>query len=202
MIDSDSEYNDSDTERKPTADGNPYKSPDKLTSVTLSNGASKETKDHQNLKKLSTINSPINRSESWATADVVSMRDTEDGPQIRTGWVIKEGQIRKSWRNRYFVLEQGVLRYYTNEIKVPPYGTGIKGGVLLYGVVIREEGTRLILEPDNDSSMDVNAVYSKKADAAIQEGIVPRRFVCEIGTFLARNEWRRAFQEHIDYINN
>jgi hypothetical protein len=47
------------------------------------------------------------------------------------GWLSKEGHFIKNWKKRYFVLNQGYLRYYERAIDEPPYGVSLKGEVKL-----------------------------------------------------------------------
>ncbi|TDH69622.1 hypothetical protein CCR75_009124 [Bremia lactucae] len=44
-----------------------------------------------------------------------------------SGWLRKRGHVRKNWKERYFVLEKSVLRYYTDSCC-----TKLKGEVLLF----------------------------------------------------------------------
>lgn len=46
----------------------------------------------------------------------------------KRGWLTKRGQIRQSWKRRFFVLKDGGLFYYENETDLRP-----KGQMSLYG---------------------------------------------------------------------
>ena len=50
---------------------------------------------------------------------------------LKTGWMSKQGHVRKSWKRRFFVLESTVLLYYER-----PSDTKPKGQVLLDGITI------------------------------------------------------------------
>jgi hypothetical protein len=44
----------------------------------------------------------------------------------------------KSVTNRYFVLDDGMLKYYENSAAQPPYGTGEKGRVTIAGATVEK----------------------------------------------------------------
>ena len=43
-------------------------------------------------------------------------------PQLHTGWLSKEGHLVRSWKRRYFVLEDGVLTYSATPEDSTPLG--------------------------------------------------------------------------------
>jgi len=49
-------------------------------------------------------------------------------PQIKKGWMKKQGRsgVVKNWKKRFFVLHDGKVSYYTDEIENHPYGDGFK----------------------------------------------------------------------------
>lgn len=42
-------------------------------------------------------------------------RDLSRIPEIKRGWLKKQGQIIKSWKKRFFVLADGQLKYFEND---------------------------------------------------------------------------------------
>ena len=62
--------------------------------------------------------------------------------EVKVGWINKEGHIFKSWNQRWFVLNKGVLRYYKSAMETFPYGQGLKGEISLgdyYTIPISEK---------------------------------------------------------------
>ncbi|GAB9474629.1 Dynein light chain [Globisporangium polare] len=53
-------------------------------------------------------------------------------PEIKYGWLLKQGSLIKSWKRRYFVLESDHLQYFDN-IDKPARGGGIVARVLRDG---------------------------------------------------------------------
>jgi hypothetical protein len=61
-------------------------------------------------------------------------------PAREVGWLKKEGRgMIKSVTNRYFVLDEGVLRYYEKSSAQPPYGIGEKGQVSIRGAAVEKK---------------------------------------------------------------
>lgn len=60
---------------------------------------------------------------------------------LRRMWIKKRGAIVRSWKERYFVLENKQLKYYTDEDTEPPYGKGLKGQLHLTGSVVEYHRT-------------------------------------------------------------
>ena len=50
---------------------------------------------------------------------------------LQTGWLQKQGHVRKSWRRRFFVLESTMLLYYKSPSDLKPQGQVLLGGVTL-----------------------------------------------------------------------
>jgi hypothetical protein len=86
---------------------------------------------------------------------------------IKCGWMCKEGRIFKSWNQRWFVLNKGVLRYYKNSLENFPYGQGLKGEISLgdYCTVpvtdtrfelrsLLERGKHYLLETNDEEECD------------------------------------------------
>jgi hypothetical protein len=60
-------------------------------------------------------------------------------PLIKYGWITKEGQFRKNWRERYFILDRGHFQYFESfERGAPSKGIGSKSKpILLKGFKIQ-----------------------------------------------------------------
>jgi hypothetical protein len=48
-------------------------------------------------------------------------------PEMMRGWMKKQGHQFKTIKRRYFVLENGELKYYEKPLAAPPYGEKLKG---------------------------------------------------------------------------
>jgi hypothetical protein len=48
-------------------------------------------------------------------------------PSVMQGWMKKEGHQFKTIKRRYFVLQEGELRYYERPLATPPFGEKLKG---------------------------------------------------------------------------
>lgn len=63
---------------------------------------------------------------------VVKVADVVAEPEIKYGWLLKQGSLIKSWKRRYFMLEGDSLQYFDN-IDKPARGGGIVARVLRDG---------------------------------------------------------------------
>lgn len=73
------------------------------------------------------------------------------------GWLRKLGHVRKNWKQRYFVLDKSVLRYYADEAR-----TRLKGEVLLFHPATRVHYVDIHLSSgrDNTFAIQVGPEYS------------------------------------------
>lgn len=137
--------------------------------------------------------------------------DTEEAavqaPTIKKGYVMKQGHKHKNWKNRYFVLNEGKITYFENPADKPPYGTTQKGEMTLENVEISRSGTLLTLNKNNPSpfkgvlirNSSKHSSNNLTVDGDGQEGHMV--LVLDIKYANEREEWAKAIQEHIDYIN-
>ena len=100
-------------------------------------------------------------------------------PSMKKGFVMKQGQMFKSWRNRFFVLNEGNLYYYARESSQPPYGESLKGTLQLEHMVCLEKGSILTLTSSGRGDRD---------------------FVVEIKDNEDREAWKEAFESHAEYF--
>ena len=49
-------------------------------------------------------------------------------PELKKGWMRKQarGGLVRNWQNRFFVLDQGKISYYQQELSRYPYGDNLK----------------------------------------------------------------------------
>ena len=103
-------------------------------------------------------------------------------PELRKGFVEKEGQDVKSWKRRFFVLKasssESMLTYYAKEIAKEPFGSGEKGSIGIKGAEISTDGGQTLLLTSKDR-------------------VLKMRF-CDFGDMVG---WKAAFEDHIAFSN-
>jgi hypothetical protein len=62
-----------------------------------------------------------------AAAVAVAVAAAPAPPGVMQGWLKKEGHQFKTIKRRYFVLQEGELKYYEKPLPVAPFGEKIKG---------------------------------------------------------------------------
>ena len=61
-----------------------------------------------------------------------ALEEVTFGSRLHQGWMIKRGNMRKSWRKRWFVVfDNHEMRYYENESMIQPRGLIKLDSVLL-----------------------------------------------------------------------
>jgi hypothetical protein len=127
---------------------------------------------------------------------------------VKVGWLSKQGHVVKNWKKRWFVLQEGVLRYYTHPLQEAPFGRGLKGEMTLENYVVRRRG---------DRSFELQACEDQTAAASEQRqrqpGLLRRlstgrpnsaaKIKCESTLLEAEHpqearDWEARLQEHID----
>lgn len=113
-------------------------------------------------------------------------------PAMKTGWARKQGHMYKSWKKRYFVLYEGILKYYDKYEETTEKPKGEKGAIRLKGYVfgIIGGGHKLYIQPTSESlERDKDLLL----DFVDEDGYIPGE---EMG------EWEIALSQHILYSNN
>lgn len=102
-------------------------------------------------------------------------------PNMKKGWIKKQGQERKNWKKRFFVLEGGKFRYFEAEIPDAPYGSNPKGEIYLRpGMTVTED----------DKIVKIEAGTASKEFQS-------RDMSIEIPIFVERGAWITALRSHI-----
>ncbi len=115
------------------------------------------------------------------TPEEIQTRSTaavKSAPPKKTGMMYKQGHVVKNWKNRYFVLEDGVLTYYDN-ISMKSK----KGHLHLKGVKM---------------VVDKTFIRLNKADKKSHSG--HEQLVLEIKYPNEHDEWVDAIVKHIEYF--
>ncbi len=102
-------------------------------------------------------------------------------PQSHRGIMLKEGQVFKTWKKRYFVLEEGVLSYYPNEADSKSVANRIGEALSLKGYVVSRgtpAKTRLLLSTQGTD----------------------RNLLLEVPDSSELAQWEVAFKAHILYL--
>lgn len=82
-----------------------------------------ELSSHENIKEEEVQTMTTSIPPSSPTVPVMSIPP----PAIMKGWMKKEGHQFKTIKRRYFVLQEGELKYYEKPLGSPPYGEKLKG---------------------------------------------------------------------------
>lgn len=109
-------------------------------------------------------------------------------PDMRKGWLMKQGRnLFKSWKKRYFVLENGLISYYESESEQRPYGVKLKGQMSM-------RGARLDVYYDTGGIRDEKRLFVAGGGQE-NDMLLEGTNVFEIG------EWSIALEQHIKFAN-
>lgn len=135
-------------------------------------------------------------------------------PPKMCGYMAKQGQIFRTWKRRFFILERGEISYYMRESGPDSEMGEQKMGTSLllqgYSVVIEDDDKLLISVPGraftiSDSSSSAPSGGTRgRAVSTVESSTTGKTRVMllepESPEELAR--WIDAINEHIDYCNN
>lgn len=107
-------------------------------------------------------------------------------PPLKKGFILKEGHMIKNWRNRFFVLDAGILTYYESSTDSYPYGVTKKGEMLLKDATLK---------------VDRNIIYIQHEQRSSGKGEGLSNLTLEIRYPTEKEEWCAAIRSHIAYIN-
>ncbi|RYH22792.1 hypothetical protein EON65_18710, partial [archaeon] len=105
-------------------------------------------------------------------------------PASRKGTIFKQGHMVKNWKNRFFVLENGIMAYYETSSPRPPFGVNKKGEISLKGCTV---------------SMDKSIVTISSSQSANDKG--HKELVLDIKYPNERQEWMESITEHIAFYS-
>jgi hypothetical protein len=107
-------------------------------------------------------------------------------PPLKKGFILKEGHLVKNWKNRFFVLDAGVMTYYESSTDKPPYGVNKKGEIFLRGTTAKVDKNTITVQYDGDVTS--------------REGLA--KLVLEIRYPTEREEWFQAIRQHVIYSSS
>lgn len=110
----------------------------------------------------------------------------ENAPSMMTGWLIKRGQIAKSWRRRFFVLHKGILSYYTEESSTEPFGHKLKGQLKLWNFMV-------------SGQMAADKIYLSTDVLEVEVNSKLRILIMTSRHDDINEEWITALSAHIEY---
>ncbi|GMH63080.1 hypothetical protein TL16_g03622 [Triparma laevis f. inornata] len=79
------------------------------------------------------------KRESLMKKATTFLKSEKKNDIIKMGWMMKQGHFRKSWRKRYFVLQPGLISYYSKAngfTSNDGEGSDLKGQIAPYGAVV------------------------------------------------------------------
>lgn len=108
-------------------------------------------------------------------------------PQLKKGWMTKQGRsgLVKNWKKRFFVLADGKISYYVDEIPEHPFGSNLKGEMSLVNTELLEDHTRA-----NEKQIFIVSYNGEN------------NILMETENAADSKEWIAAIKNHIQYFNN
>jgi len=121
-------------------------------------------------------------TEAAAAVLAVPSKEEERGvkiPDKKKGYILKQGHVIKNWKNRFFILDEGVLTYYESSTPNAPYGVNKKGELKLNDITVTDNKSLVTLSTRGRGAADL---------------------VLEIKYPNEREEWVAAIRQHVDYL--
>eukprot|EP00981_Chlorochromonas_danica_P006171 scaffold1302_cov165-Ochromonas_danica.AAC.5 len=114
-------------------------------------------------------------------------------PDVKQGWLKKQGHVVKNWKRRFFILSQGLLNYYenngqdTNGLPEIPKGS-IKLSSCTVSIVVNDEYNKPI-PPTEQMFQVVDEIQGNK-------------LLMKAENETQKKEWLDAIRKHIEYARN
>ena len=108
-------------------------------------------------------------------------------PRGNTSFAFIQSLLGMEWKNRFFVLDDGVLTYYADKQHYPPYGKGKKGSIVLNDCQVIDQSN---LNKDHRSNQLV-IVSNDKLEKKI--------LLLQFNSIDDADLWKNALIEHINY---
>jgi hypothetical protein len=112
-------------------------------------------------------------------------------PDICTGYMRKQGRVIKNWKERFFVLDKGVLYYYDSSTSYSPAGAHDNTNTVHTLKAVGEsmaltDNATVTVSPPNGLVVNTNGPSSRTLRLELDDPAELQR-------------WRAALDEHIDY---
>lgn len=124
-------------------------------------------------------------------------------PPIIQGDGKKQGRhIIKTWKQRYFVAENGVLSYYEGAVDIYPYGVDKRGDIVLTTFIISmSHNVRKNTDHQSDtaSSVDNSSAIKFHSDVLKEDFIIVLDNILDEHGFSSPTAWFEGLQAHIAY---
>jgi hypothetical protein len=123
-------------------------------------------------------------------------------PNVHTGYMSKEGQLFKTWKRRFFVLEKGLLSYYEGETapnsKVSDGSRHLTPSKIMDARQIgsKKIGESICLAGYTVTALAKNRLLLSKWSASGKS----RQLLLELDDEGNLNGWSNALNEHIAYL--
>jgi hypothetical protein len=136
------------------------------------------------------------------TRQLSVIKDLTAIPDLTTGWLRKQGHVRKNWKRRFFVLSYGVLRYYEkNGQEGRGSGENELGAVDLKNATVKVVVNSEISSVGRTSSSSVGGKDSGKDCRLSVVSGAGKDLLVEAESQAEKNAWFDAVKAHILYAN-
>ena len=121
----------------------------------------------------------------------------QNQPPMLQGFLTKQGRSSiKSWKNRYFVLLNGELKYYEAPLNEKPYGYNLKGGLDLKYYCINDDIPEDIPAPYSAYNIYLTPV---KLSSGVDVETEHHHLLLSCENIEVYSSWMAALDAHIQY---
>jgi hypothetical protein len=113
-------------------------------------------------------------------------------PEVCTGYMRKQGRFIKSWKERFFVLDRGLLSYYDSSSHYSPATAANSAD---QSITLKAVGESMLL--NNNATV---AVVPPNGLVVATEGPTARTLRLELDEPAELQRWKFALEQHIDYL--
>lgn len=127
-------------------------------------------------------------------AHIASLKTLIQIPDMKTGWLLKQGHLVRNWRRRFFVLNYGVLAYYDQDNVASRKGTveAPKGKINL-----KQAKVVVVVTDEQGGGGRVTEAQERVSITDAQGGVL----VVQMQTKDEKKEWFDSLRKHVLYAN-